>query len=108
MADGRLGTADLAAATYTTVYTVPAGKKATFNVSILNRNATNAVVRLAITDEVSGTPTDDEFLEYGKTLQQSDVLERTGLVAAAGEQIVAYSDVIDVSVSVRGIEVASA
>lgn len=55
MASGRLGANDLAATTNTTVYTVPAGKLATFNVSITNRTSVAVSVRLAVASSSSPT-----------------------------------------------------
>ena len=62
MATGRLGVADLSAATNTTLYTVPASTFSVVTVSILNRGATAATIRLAVAS--SATPADSEYLEY--------------------------------------------
>lgn len=102
MATGILGQSSLAAATNTTVYTVPVANTATFNVSIVNRSGTYALVRLAVAS--TSTPANSDYLEFDTILQNFGVLERAGIVAQAGEEIVAYSDVANVSVSVYGYE----
>lgn len=102
MATGILGQSSLAAATNTSVYTVPALKTATFNVSITNAGNNYVLVRLAVAG--SGTPANSEYIEYDTVLGAKDVLERGGLVAQAGKVVVAYSDTANVSVSVYGYE----
>jgi len=54
MATGRLGTADLAAATDTTLYTVPADTFSVITLSVCNRNASSAKIRVAVS--ASATP----------------------------------------------------
>lgn len=102
MATGILGQSSLTAATNTSVYTVPAAKVATFNVSIVNLGTVYSLVRLAVAS--TGTPSSSEYLEYDTVLAPKGVLERGGLVAQAGEIVVAYSDTANVSVSVYGYE----
>lgn len=102
MASGRLGSADLTAATNTTIYTIPAGKVASFSVCFCNRTTANINVRLAMA--TSGTPSNAEWVEYGAPVSPGGVLERTGLVADANKQIVAYAVSAGVSVNVYGFE----
>lgn len=91
-----------AAATNTTVYTVPAGKLASFSVSVCNRGSTAITARLAIA--ASAAPGNAEYLEYDVSIPANGVLERTGLVATAGKLVVAYVSAASASVSVYGIE----
>ena len=102
MATGRLGVADLAATTDTSVYTVPASKVATCNVSVCNRNATAVTVRLALC--ASATPAATEYIEYGTSIPANGVLERTGLVLDAAKILVAYGSGTGISVVVWGFE----
>lgn len=102
MPSGILGQSAPAATTNTTVYTVPAGKVATFNVSIVNRGSSVVSARLAIASTAS--PATSEWIEYGAAIPSSGVLERTGIVANAGENVVVYASSADLSVSVYGYE----
>lgn len=102
MATGILGQSSPAATTNTTVYTVPAATTATFNVSIVNTASTTTTVRLAIA--ATGTPAASEYLEYDTILPPNGVLERSGMVAGATENVVVYASATGLSVSVYGYE----
>lgn len=104
MASGRLGVADLAATTNTSIYTCPASTYAVCTVSLCNRNATSVTVRLAVA--TSGTPALTEWIEYGTTIPANAVLERTGLVLDAAKQIVVYASTTGVTAMAYGIETA--
>lgn len=102
MATGILGQSSPAATTNTTVYTVPAATTATFNVSIANTTGNIIAVRLAVAG--TGTPAASEYLEYDTALPANGVLERTGIVAQAAENVVVYASATGLSVSVYGYE----
>lgn len=102
MATGRLGVSAIPATTNTTVYTVPTGYYTVLNISLTNRNATAAKVRVAMSS--TGTPALQEWLEYDTTIIGTGVFERTGLVVNAGLNIVVYSDTANVGCTVYGIE----
>ncbi len=102
MATGILGQTTPAATTNTTVYTVPASKTATFNVSMVNTSTGMIAVRLAVSG--TGTPASSEYFEYDTLLPANGVLERGGLVAQTGENVVVYASAAGVSVSVYGYE----
>lgn len=106
MATGILGTADLAAATNTSLYTIPESTFSVLTVSILNRGASAATIRLAVCD--TATPGDDEYLEYDASLSSKGVLERTGIVAQAGKIIVVRSSNTEVTAVAYGIETQTA
>jgi hypothetical protein len=102
MATGRLGTADLAAATNTTIYTCPADTFAVATVSICNRGSSAATIQLALSS--TATPTAAEYLEFDTSLSAKGVLERTGIVIDAGKLLVIRSSSISVNAVVYGIE----
>ena len=105
MASGRLGASDVAAATYTTVYTCPASTFAVVSINFLNRGNGSCFVRLAVAD--AATPTAGEFMEYDTELTAKSVLERTGLVLSAGQLLVVYSNAVNISAVTFGIETAA-
>jgi hypothetical protein len=102
MATGRLGIADLAATTLTTLYTCPATTFTVASVNICNRTASPVTVRIAVASVA--TPTNAEYIEYDTTIAANQVLERTGIVIDAGKLIVVRSSATGVSAVAYGIE----
>ena len=102
MATGRLGVADLAAATNTTVYTCPADTFAVVTVSVCNRGTSPCTVQVAISS--SASPSAAEYVEFDTALSAKGVLERTGLVLDTGKLLVVRSSAISVNAVVYGIE----
>jgi hypothetical protein len=109
MATGRLGVADLGAATVTQVYDVPDNTFAVVTLSVVNRGATAATIRVAICLAGTATsPLDSEYIEYDVSLAAKGVLERTGIVMAADQRLIVRSSAVGVNAVVYGIETATA
>lgn len=102
MATGILGQASPAAATNTTIYTVPVSKTAVCNISVVNTSGSPIAIRLALA--ASSTPTSSEYIEYDVLLPAFSVLERGGLVLNASKLVVAYASAAGASISVYGYE----
>lgn len=105
MATGRLAAQDMSAATLTTVYDTPAATYTVASVTICNRGAAASNISIAIADVA--TPLVGEYIEFETVLLSKNVLERTGVVLAAGQKIVVLSSAASVSAVVVGIETAA-
>jgi uncharacterized protein (UPF0248 family) len=102
MGSGKLGAADLVAATSTLLYTVPAEVIATVNVRFTNRGESETKIRLAIGSGASVS--DADFVTYDQSLPAHGIIEDTGIVCSPNENVWAYSESADVSVRVHGFE----
>jgi hypothetical protein len=110
MANGILGSEDLAATTYTEFYEVPASNFAVVTVAFTNKNTSSVTVRLASTKPTNpapGIPEADDYLEYEAEILPGGVLERTGIVLEAGRRLFARSSSASTVVMVYGIETAT-
>lgn len=103
MASGIFGQVSLANTSFNTVYTVPATTIGYVNFNVVNRNTTNASVRIAIA-QTAGSPNDSEYIEFDTVIPGNGVLERTGFVINAGKNLVIRSNVTGVSISAYGVE----
>ena len=101
MSSGRLGSAALAAAADTDLYTVPAGTVATVNINLCNRTAGAITVRIAIR---AGALADAHYIEYDTSIPANGVLERTGLAMSAGEIITVRAASAGISARAHGFE----
>jgi hypothetical protein len=101
MSSGLFGKAALAANTASDLYTVPAGKVATANLSVCNRTSAAVTVRVSIH---SAAVANADYIEYDKSIPANGVLERTSLVMAAGETLTVIASADGVSVRAHGFE----
>lgn len=99
---GLLGKSAPLASTSTKVYTVPSGKTATLNINVCNRGSSIALVTIWIA--AADSPANSEALEYQASVPVGGVLERTGIVCAAGERVIVRATTADCSVRVSGFE----
>jgi hypothetical protein len=106
MATGRLGASNMSAGSNTSIYTCPADTYAVASLNICNRGNQATSIRIAVAD--NATPALGEYIEYEVELLAKGVLERTGRVLAAGQIIVAYTSVANISAVVMGIETSTA
>jgi hypothetical protein len=103
MSTGILSTNLLALNTDTLCYTVPAGKIASFTVSICNQSpSSDARVDVALT--TLGSSTANTYIEFNAVVPVSGVLERSAIVLAAGETVRVKSTNSNTSVVIFGIE----
>lgn len=102
MASGVLGKADLIEGVDNLVYTVPDGTVATVNIRVANRNPGMARVRVAIGTGVQ--PAAADYIDYDVSVPAAGILEDTGIVCAAGENIWVRSDTSSVTARVHGFE----
>ncbi len=102
MAAGKLGSADLAAAADTLLYTVPASTVTTLNIRIANRNASAIKVRVAV--GTGAAPAAGDYIDYDIPVAAGGILEDTGIVCGAGEKVWVRSDLAGASVRVHGFE----
>jgi hypothetical protein len=106
MATGRLGASDLTSGTNTTLYTCPADTYAVASINLCNRGNQAVAVRIAVAS--ADTPTAGEYIEYDVEILSKGVLERTGIVLAAGQKIVCYPSGANVAAVTMGIETSTA
>lgn len=104
MASGRLGAVELTITTDTAIYTVPASTVAIVNINVVNKNSVPVEVRLMHLNGAIGTLAVEDYIEYNAVIPAFGVLERTGIVMAAGHVIGAYSWQSGVTVQVWGME----
>ena len=105
MATGRLGAANLSAASNTTVYDCPDNTFGVVTLSVCNRSASPVTIQVAIClAATAATPDPSEYIEFDTTLSAKGVLERTGIVMAADQRLVVRSSGASVNAVVYGIE----
>jgi hypothetical protein len=95
MANKKLGSVAPVVNTPTTVYTVPVGKSVVMNINVCNTGAGSAKVKISI---------GGDYVEYDTVIPTSGVLERTALIAEAGEVVSVTTDATGVVFRFYGIE----
>ena len=106
MATGRLGTQQLTSgsiSTYTNCYQVPTNYYSVFNISLTNTTGSAVTVRIALSTS-SSSPSANEFIEYGATIQPNGVFERTGIVLNSGLYVLVGTSSTALNVNIWGIE----
>ena len=106
MATGRIGASDLSGGALTTVYTAPTDTYAVASINLCNRGNQATSIRIAVAD--ANTPTAGEYIEYDTEILSKGVLERTGIVLAAGQKLVCYASGANISAVAMGIETSTA
>ena len=91
-------------ATYSLLYTVPAGYYGIYNVSFTNTSASSATIRLYIGSSTTGSLVASEAFEYSTTVIGNGVFERTGLAVQAGANFIISSSGSAMNVNIYGIE----
>lgn len=102
---GNLGSVAPGAATNTSLYAVPASRKATGTLTACNQNSSDVTVRVAIipTGGVGAVAAKD-YREYDTTLTAKGVLEKSGIPLTAGATVLVWASSGGVSFNLDGIE----
>ena len=104
MANGKLGGVDLAAATETLLYQVPASAVATVNVNFANRNGSEINVRLAVAASSASGASATDYLLYDINVKANESLQYTGIVVSQGQKVFVQSDTASVTALAVGFE----
>jgi hypothetical protein len=102
MANGILGQVNPTANTNTTLYTVTSGLTGSFTVNFCNQSGSAALISMAVAS--STTPGVTEWLLYNQTLPAYSSVEKAGIVANAGKNVVVFVSTANVSVAAYGYE----
>lgn len=95
-----------AAATETTLYTVPASTSAVVStISIANQAGTSGTYRIVVRPAADASTTQKHYIVYGATVGASDsILLTLGLTLATGDLVRVYASSADMSFSAFGSE----
>lgn len=102
MATGKLAALDILAGTNEQLYECPTDTFAVVTVSVCNKGNTSANIRIAIAETLPASNAD--FIEFDTALPANGVLERTGIVIAAGQKLEIRASAANVNFVVYGIE----
>ncbi len=103
MANGRLS-ANVISSTnnWEQQYTVPSSATATITINVCNQGASNAKIRIALTESTSVGP--EEIIEYDVELYPGESFQRGGIVLGSGQYVYVRSDQGSVSINIWGFE----
>lgn len=107
MANGVLGTADLAAATNTNVYQNTLSDMAMVTVNFCSRHNIPGLVRIAVSTAGAAGLVNSEYIEYDTEIPGHGVLERSGIAVSSSQYITVRSSISNMSVQVWGVETGS-
>jgi hypothetical protein len=99
--NGLLGKKALPAAANHTLCTIPDGKVTTLSLNVVNRTTGPIPLRVWLG---AAAPTNDDAIEYDVVIEPNGVLERTGLVASAGENLVVWAGALGLTARAMGFE----
>jgi hypothetical protein len=100
---GILGTADLAATVYGSVYRNLKDKTSAVTINVCNRSGATGRIDIAISTS-SSTPTDSEFIVRQAVLNPNDVIEKLGILVPSGEYVLIRSNIPNVSAVIYGVQ----
>jgi hypothetical protein len=104
MSSGRLGAVEVNGAILTPLYTVPTDTVTTTNISICNKNAGAALIKIALINGTIANIASGDYIEFNTILPGNGVLERTGIVLQSGYTIAIESDIGLIDASCWGFE----
>ena len=99
MATGKLGSADLTAATDTLLFTASAAQ--TVNVRIANRNAFAIQVRVSF--GTGASPAAADYVSYDSPIPANGIYEDTGFAISSGEKCWVRSSAANVTARAHGM-----
>lgn len=107
MPNGRLAAIDITTTgSPIQIFQVPAGKTTSFSLTIVNRNSSNAKIRIWLADTAS--PAAGEAIAWDEILYPADQgqepLQRVGLVLGENQYLFVQTDTANISVVAWGFE----
>lgn len=107
----KLASVNLDAEAVTAIYTCPPGQRAIVTLTLCNRAAAAAKVRVALTN--GAAPADADWIEYDTPIPAAgsasgSILQLSGLALGAGQQVHARASAAGVGATVVGLEQAVA
>lgn len=101
-AQGKLASADLAAATEAILYQVPAGEKAVVNLKLHNRGGTTRTVSAWVADSGVAVGQAADALFFEVSLGSKGVIDETGVILGDQQKIIVEADGVEVTAMALG------